>query len=515
MITASNYLAQSANLPIAELPEVLRKGHDMAASAISKGFYEKSDGIKKTIDLYLEKLNQYLASRQPAPATPVHIPVKEEFFRESGPGAKAPAVKEKPQRAPKPPKPAKKAAEPVVKPPKPPKPIKAPKAPKPAKEPVKVPFQEEHPQLATEVGLIRRYVKFHNKRIEPKQVTDLMKAVERAILERKIRKASPEAEKIEHMRSQLRKLHRSQDKPFTFLLDNGDNELVAASGIHVYDNTVPVIKRFLTLYSNPDPKKAESLKKAIVKAMDTGAISDKNLYFSDISKIYKSLKFYVEKGEPLEITRAQLNGLAGIAGLEGFSGLGNVPGKTPKAINSMHLQEMEFEVLPLRDAWYDCLGDVITPFSMMIYGGPGSGKSTFAIAFANYLAEELNKKVLYVAAEEAIGATLQEKFRRMDAFSPNITIATTIDQCCSGYDFVFIDSVNELQLTPEKVSELIQKAKDRNISLILIYRGTKGGSFRGEETNENLVDISLKAENGIIAPRKNRFGGTGSIQVYE
>ena len=91
---------------------------------------------------------------------------------------------------------------------------------------------------------------------------------------------------------------------------------------------------------------------------------------------------------------------------------------------------------------------------------------------------------------------------------------THLDECCSGYDFVFIDSVNELQLSPEKVSELIQKARNHNISLILVYRGTKSGSFRGEETNENLVDISLKAQDGVITPRKNRFGVTGEILVY-
>ena len=106
----------------------------------------------------------------------------------------------------------------------------------------KKPFQTEHPGQATEVAIIKKYVRLHGKRVEPKQILSFISSIERAVLERKIRKASPHASKIEYIRQELRKLLKANNKPFTFLLDNRDSELPAIANTHVYENTIPIIK---------------------------------------------------------------------------------------------------------------------------------------------------------------------------------------------------------------------------------------------------------------------------------
>ena len=75
-ITVSNYLDQTRGMDFTAFPEPLQKGH----SIIERGglrMYDKSDGIKRTIDLYLVELNKKLAvqstpkppeEKKPAPA---------------------------------------------------------------------------------------------------------------------------------------------------------------------------------------------------------------------------------------------------------------------------------------------------------------------------------------------------------------------------------------------------------------------------------------------------------------
>ncbi|MCK5280887.1 MAG: hypothetical protein KAK04_20175, partial [Cyclobacteriaceae bacterium] len=55
-ITVSNYPDQTRGLDFSQFPEAIQKGH----AFLEKGginLYSKSDSIKKTVDLYLEKLN--------------------------------------------------------------------------------------------------------------------------------------------------------------------------------------------------------------------------------------------------------------------------------------------------------------------------------------------------------------------------------------------------------------------------------------------------------------------------
>jgi len=94
--------------------------------------------------------------------------------------------------------------------------------------------------------------------------------------------------------------------------------------------------------------------------------------------------------------------------------LGYIAGKTATP---------EFETIPFAGKWKKLIGNPSDNFKIMISGKTGSGKSTLAIQFANYLSKGLKLKVLYVAREEKLGYTLQEKFIRMNAANANLSIA--------------------------------------------------------------------------------------------
>ena len=63
MITASNYFIEVERIGVETLPETLKKGHDLVVKSTSNGAnwanYQSSEGIKKVIDLYFQKLNDY------------------------------------------------------------------------------------------------------------------------------------------------------------------------------------------------------------------------------------------------------------------------------------------------------------------------------------------------------------------------------------------------------------------------------------------------------------------------
>ncbi len=176
---------------------------------------------------------------------------------------------------------------------------------------------------------------------------------------------------------------------------------------------------------------------------------------------------------------------------------------------------MEFQLLPFSSVWADIFGKVSQPYFTMVFGMPGSGKSTFDILFAKYLANDLDLRILYVASEEGFTYTLKEKFDRLDAFSNNIDIAYNLPGDTRGYDFIFIDSVNELGFDPDEVAKLIIKGRQSQTSIVFIYRATKDGKYKGLSGNEHLVDVSIKVENGLTFNQKNRFGGQGRMNVFE
>ena len=79
-----------------------------------------------------------------------------------------------------------------------------------------------------------------------------------------------------------------------------------------------------------------------------------------------------------------------------------------KIISSTELEGMEFNTINFKGVWGDFFGQPSLEFHCIIHGMPGEGKSTFAIQFAHYLAENFGK-VVYISGEEGINKTLKEE----------------------------------------------------------------------------------------------------------
>ena len=128
----------------------------------------------------------------------------------------------------------------------------------------------------------------------------------------------------------------------------------------------------------------------------------------------------------------------------------------------------------------------------MLYGKPGSGKSTLTIEFAHYLAREHNKKVLYIADEEKLGQILHEKIKLLKAIHKNLYLADKTPSEEMKFDFIFIDSVNSMKFEPQCLNKLDRKFP--KTSFIYIFQTTKEGIFKGQQELEHLVDTVIKTE---------------------
>jgi len=183
-------------------------------------------------------------------------------------------------------------------------------------------------------------------------------------------------------------------------------------------------------------------------------------------------------------------------------------------------------------------GGGIVPGSVILVGGdPGIGKSTLLLQVASKLSKE--NACAYISGEEGIDQ-IRLRAKRMGCEKSPVMLAASssvseILHSLSSQDklkLVIIDSiqtmsVDSLESAPGTVSqvrasahELIQFAKSRNISVVLVGHVTKDGTLAGPKVLEHMVDTVLHFEGEkhypyrILRAVKNRFGPTDEIGIF-
>jgi hypothetical protein len=191
--------------------------------------------------------------------------------------------------------------------------------------------------------------------------------------------------------------------------------------------------------------------------------------------------------------------------------LHKVLANTPiQGISSNELANMEFQTLKLDEPYNSFLGELGEPFTAMICGKPGAGKSTFALQFCYYLATNLGK-VLILSTEEGICKTMQDKIKRFNLQSDNLIFPKEIENIKNtnliGYRFILLDSVNDAKLSSEDLKEI--KNKYPKACFIFIFQSNKDGDFKGNQTYLHDVDIKIRVDSGKAVTEKNRFNEVG------
>jgi hypothetical protein len=471
MITTNNYFEKIQTINFSNLPEALQKGNEFVRKATNNGTdwnaYQNSDAIKKTIDLFITKLNEITAT----PKKTTKQTVKKVAAKQTSP--KVVKITPTPSKA----------------------------------EPS---FVERIPE---ELKFIKRFVNMDGKTKLKEEILRFINSLQKSIVEKKIRKTSSYAEQIKFIQKKLIDTYNSMStkikielKPETFdaLKQLVGEEKVLAS--------INFIKRYISLNGKIGMKqKAKLLLEQINNAITKGKITDNDPYIIEIHEMKKNLKAFITTPsiKTLQIEQATLNGLEGALGCTCTS-LNGIDTK-PSIMNSMDFANMEFDTIGLQGKWLELIGDPSSNFTAMVFGKPKMGKSYLCIDFAGYLARN-HGKVLYVAKEEGLDYTLQMKLNDKNVKHPNLFVSATLPESLSAYDFIFLDSVNKIGLSPEDLNRL--KLLNPSKSFVFIFQSTKGGNFRGANSFQHDVDIVIEVPERGKAVQMGRFNQGGEMEIF-
>jgi hypothetical protein len=498
MIQQHNYFNEVRNIDFSKLPDALKQGHDFMVEATDNGAdwsaYDADAEIASTIDDYLEKLNKYLSNKEPQQGKPVK------------PVTPKPAPVQRPKPVPVSTR-AAPAPQPVVE-------VKR----KPATaEPAtagEIPGLVE--RIPEELRFIKRFVNLDGKTKTKDELRAFITGLQKAIVEKRIRKTSPYAGEVRYVQKRLLHVYNNMKAKVSFTIPASmHKKLLAVTGGEKLMPSVNFLKRYLSLQGKTGVKdKAKLLLKQLTAAVkEKGKINKSDRYAPALEKAFQNLKAFVENKtlKHLVIESRELNGLQGI-----FNGLDGVPEtangyEQPQIMNSMDFANMQFDTLGFTGKWLELIGDPSANFSAMVYGKPKMGKSYLCMDFAGYLARH-HGPVLYVAKEEGLDYTLQEKLNDKNVKHPNLTVAAFLPENLSPYRFIFLDSVTRLNLNPEDLNRL--KAAWPGKSFVFVFQSTKDGHYRGSQHFQHDVDVVIEVPEKGRAVQMGRFNQGGEMNIF-
>ena len=476
MITTNNYFTEIKQIDLSTFPEPLKKGHEFVEKATSNGenwsSYQSSDTIKKTIDIYLSKLNDFVGKK-----SNITTEKKEKLHSQS---SETSTFKKKDKKH---------------------------------KEVIS-PSTTLVERIPEEIRFIKRYLNLNGKTKTKEDILRFINSLQKAILEKRIRKTSPYAKQVVYIQDKLLEVFNGMKNKVALEINprtlNQLKELVG--GEKVYPS-IQYLKKYINMNGKPGMKeKAKKLLEQLRKAVDKKKITKDDTYAAILNKAYENLTAFVtNKSEKvLKIESRELNGIEEYLGCacENLNGIDAIP----EVMNSMDFANLEFETIGLTGKWFDLIGDPSSNFTAMVFGKPKMGKSYLCIDFAGYLARN-HGKVLYVAKEEGLDLTLQNKLNEKNVKHPNLFVASILPDDLSLYDFIFLDSVSKLGLTPDDLSDLRTSYPTK--SFIFIFQTTKQGAFRGANTFQHDVDVVIEVPEKGKAVQMGRFNQGGEIRIFD
>lgn len=181
-------------------------------------------------------------------------------------------------------------------------------------------------------------------------------------------------------------------------------------------------------------------------------------------------------------------------------------------VSASDMMDMNFESIDFTGDWEALLGKPSPNFDLLVHGEPGSGKTSFLLQFAKYLSLRFGK-VLYVSSEEFGAKTLKDMLTRFEIVSDRLYFANDLEDPLDDYDFVIVDSVNDLGLSLTEFKDLREEYP--MTAFVVVAQHTKAGEYRGGKDWEHEVEIAAEVTEGVVKVYRNRYGVMGTLNIFE
>lgn len=323
----------------------------------------------------------------------------------------------------------------------------------------------------------------------------------------------------------------------SFAINDKDlNRLVTIAGGEQVYPSITVIKRFIGLQGQSDEKKIHAFIKYMENLVSKNKIKKDDPYADKVNAIYKSIR--QRTSSKISVSKAELNGLEGIVRActckNDLGKIYNTKGKTLRQCRSKAYSDasrgacshnqglngvLTAEQMANRQLdfffsfWQTLFGKPARNFTMMFHGEPHNGKTIFLLKLAQYLAENFGE-VLYVSSEEFASPTMTKKVNEfLTPIPKKLHFAENLkDPDLSNYDFIIMDSVNDLGLKINQYKEMREEHPDK--AFIFILQHTKAGDFRGGKDWEHTAEIVGAVNKGVVTITKNRYAPKNTLDFF-
>lgn len=168
------------------------------------------------------------------------------------------------------------------------------------------------------------------------------------------------------------------------------------------------------------------------------------------------------------------------------------------------LKKKKYQSLELDPCYTELMGTPERVVTILMYGESGSGKSVYALKFAEYFANTFGKS-FYNSHEEGANQTIQDRINNFNINANRLWIGDCYDfeELCDHIQrtyckLIVIDSVKYMRFTVEQLKELRERFARRQLSIVMIDFGASKGNPASGKDLLHASDIKMYFKDGMV-----------------